>query len=547
MKKCLIFCMVFLITVLVSCGNPPKTSVPTPVLVHNASKAGELTRDEVWSGEILVTGKVSVPNNVTLTIEPGTKIKFQHYRGYKEPEKKLGLYIKKNGTLKAEGTPTEQIWFTSDATDPINGDWNMLRFIDCGSDSVIKYAVIEFAQQGINMWNSSPTISHCIVRWNNWEGIYLESYCQPLIEYNMIYENGYNGIAMEQFNNAVIQYNTIWRSGTHGIHVDISYAEIRSNVVKENANGLSVDDGGTITAIDNTIANNHGAGIVCGEGVNTVTSSGNKFEGNKTDILCGPQDRLLENTTGLGAGEIVYDYSDLRPYELGYIPGDQAKDRYMYVYPDDETRKIVEKIGNGLGLTWSLTWDGQSIWTATLWGDVYKLNPDTGQIEKHWIFPGPQAWGMTFDGQNLWINDFAEKKVYQMDQDGNVISSFEIPDEVGGAKGLEWDGTYLYLMGWTSPIIYKLDKSGKLIETIKIKGGWAGGGLAWDGNYFWAPGGKGICKIDKNGVIVGGIYSASEGTWDLAWDGHYLWAAQRTNENWPDAKIFKLEILDASG
>jgi len=144
----------------------------------------------------------------------------------------------------------------------------------------------------------------------------------------------------------------------------------------------------------------------------------------------------------------------------------------MYIYPDeDETRRVINKIGEGLGLTWSVTWDGEYIWSAALWGDVYKLDPETGEIKVHWIFPGPQAWGMTYDGENLWINDFAEKKVYEMDTSGNVLSSFEIPDTEGGAKGITWDGEYLYLMGWTSPTIYKLDKSGNLIDLIEIEEG----------------------------------------------------------------------------
>lgn len=43
-------------------------------------------------------------------------------------------------------------------------------------------------------------------------------------------------------------------------------------------------------------------------------------------------------------------------YALGYIPGDQSLDQYLYVYPDDETREIIAKIGQGLGLTWSVVW-----------------------------------------------------------------------------------------------------------------------------------------------------------------------------------------------
>jgi parallel beta-helix repeat protein len=518
------------------------------VRIHNASKSGTLTRDEIWGGEIYVMDHVFVPEGVTLTMEPGTVVKLKHYRGYKEPWKKLSIVI--GGTLEAVGTPEEQICFTSDAPDPINGDWCMLRFENTENDSIIMYAVIEFAQQGINMWNSSPTISHTIVRWNNWEGIYLESYCKPLLEYNQIYENGYNGVAMEQFNEATLRYNTIMRSGTSGIHVDASTARIEYNIVQENrANGLSVDDHGTIIALNNTIEDNLGAGIGLGEGLNRVTAQGNKFRNNSHDIDSPPPSIIVENIPGDGVGEIVYDYSDPRPYELGYIPGDPEKDRYMYIYPnDDETRRVVKKIGEGLGLTWSVTWDGEYIWTAALWGDVYKLDAETGEIKTHWKFPGPQAWGMTYDSNHLWINDFAEKTVYEMDSSGNVISYFAIPDQTGGAKGITWDGEYLFLMGWTSPTIYKVDKAGNLLETIQVRRGHAGGGLTWDGKYFWAPGGKGICKIDRSGQIVGEVYAASEGTWDLAWDGNgdYLWATQRTNENWQDPKIYKIEIIDDS-
>ncbi|GEM_PF-4903871 len=51
------------------------------------TKAGTLEQDETWSGEILVTGGITVPQGVTLTIGPGTSVVFKHYRGYKEPEK----------------------------------------------------------------------------------------------------------------------------------------------------------------------------------------------------------------------------------------------------------------------------------------------------------------------------------------------------------------------------------------------------------------------------------------------------------------------------
>jgi hypothetical protein len=254
-----------------------------PLTRSNCEIGGTLSRDEIWSGEILVTSTVEVPAGVTLTIEPGTTVKFRHYRGYKEPDKRCGLIV--SGKLRAVGTADEQIVFTSDASDPINGDWQMIRLMNAQDDSAIQYAVVEFAQQGINMWNSSPTISHTVVRWNNWEGIYMESYCKALVEYCLIYENGYNGIAMEQFNDAMVRYNTIMRSGTHGIHVDASKAAVERNILKGNgASGLSVDDNGELIASYNTIEDNKDAGIAIGEGLNKVIATGNLFINNGGEI-----------------------------------------------------------------------------------------------------------------------------------------------------------------------------------------------------------------------------------------------------------------------
>ena len=513
------------------------------VHVVNGTRGGVITSDEVWSGEILITEHLMLQEGVKLTIEPGTVIKFKHYRGYKESGKRLSFIIR--GTLEAVGTPEERIWFTSDAVDPQNGDWAMLRIINSGCDDIIKYAVVEFALQGINVWNSDPTISHSIIRWNNWEGLYLESYCKAVIEYNQIYENGYNGIAMEQYNDAVLRYNTVGRSGTNGIHIDASTATLRGNIIESNnAFGLSVDDHGTIMAVDTTLRHHELAGLTSLQGVNTIVAVNTYFENNTQNIATNPGTTSYY-TTGTGAGTINYDYADLKPYDLGYIPGDKSFDQYNYIYPAvDETRQVISMIGDTLGLTWSAAWDGSHIWTATLGGEVYRLDPVTGYIDKQWTFPGPQAWGMTYDGSHLWVNDFAEKKVYEMDTNGNTVSSFTIPDTTGGAKGITWDGQYLYIMGWTTPTIYKVDKLGTLLETINIQGGHAGGGLTWDGTHFWAPGGRGIAKIARNGTIVGGIYSASEGTWDMTWDGTYLWVTQRTNENWFDDKIYQIQILD---
>jgi hypothetical protein len=502
--------------------------------------SGSIAKDTTWQGSVFIDGPTTVNVGVTVTILPGTKVQFKHYRGYREPEKRLSLLV--YGALVAEGTPQHLIYFTSDAPDPQNGDWSMVRLFSSSLQSLFRYVVFECGKQGLNVWNEDPLISHCTFRWNNWEGIYFESYCTGSLDTCLMVQNGYNGLAAEQFNTLTLRYCEVDSNGTSGIHSDASALTVQdSRILKNGAHGLSVDDNGSMTALGDLIANNGGWGIGVGQGSNTVTTGSLSISGNKSGAV-------------QGSYSVVYYPFDPPPsislgfapdssYALGYTPSDPLLDRYEYVYPDDETRQVLAKIGKGLGLTWSVAWDGANIWTATLSGKIYQLNPVTGTVVKQFSAPGSQPWGMTFDGRSLWLVDFAEKRISKIDTaDGTELKTFSTPDPLGGCKGVAWDGRYLNIMGWTSSVIYRVDTNGTVAGTISLQQG-GRGGIAWDGRNFWVPGGK-ILKYDTLGTAVGWIYPCSEGTWDMAWDGTYLWMSQRTNENWSDAKLYQVEILD---
>jgi hypothetical protein len=307
-----------------------------------------------------------------------------------------------------------------------------------------------------------------------------------------------------------------------------------------------VDGNATLQAYGNAISGNTHCGIGFGEGNNTVRVANLDFSGgNGGANICGPYSS--EASLHYPPGAIDIGYVPEQSYALGYIPSDPALDRYLYVYPDDETRRIVNKIGTGLGLTWSVAWHDGHVWAATLWGTIYKLDPQSGAVVASFTLAGAsQPWGMTFDDQGyMWVVDFAERKLFQVDAvSGAVVNTFSTPNpDAGGCKGVAWDGQYLNIMGWVTSEIYRVDRTGKLIETVPLDSG-GRGGLAWDGSHFWVPHGGRIIKYDRQGREVGWIYAASEGTWDLGWDGEFMWATQRTNENWMDAKIYQLQILD---
>lgn len=550
-----------------------------PTKVSNTTREGTLFKDEIWSGEILVTDTVTVPKGITLTIEPGTVVKFKHCRDYKGFCHRIGLIIQ-GGVPKAIGTPEQQIWFTSDAKDPINGDWETIWISDSKNENIIKYAVIEYSLLGINFWTSSGTVSNSIIRWINSECIYMER-SNPIIEYNTIYNCGYNGIAMEQFNyDVLIRYNKITDNYYNtGIHGEATKATIENNIIRNNKFGITFDDYSEALIKNNLIENHSGhglhfyvsskgnlisnkirnntVGIVCSQDQSQLIAHNNDISENQINFQIDTnscQTDLKNNQEKLTIQEPIFDYQDLKKTDLGYCPGDPEQDKYLYIYPsEDKTRRVIKKIVGGIPISfgWSLGWDGKYLWKFKHagGGDLMKIDPETGEIVA--IFPNPgiaQDHGIAFDGESLWINDFSVLKVFEVSPEtGKILSSFKIPEMGSGASGIAWDGMYLYLVSWLNQNkLYKVDRKGDLIGILELKGP-TGQTITFDGQYFWiAPCGPWICKYDKQGNLRGRIYAVAEGTWAMAHDGKYLWTLQRTNENWTDPKVYQIEILNDS-
>jgi hypothetical protein len=96
-----------------------------------ATTSGVISQDETWSGNILLTGDVTVATNVTLTIMPGTRVECAP----RFDDRVGGINISlieltiDGGSLMAAGTEAEPIIFTSAATTSYRGDWFGIRAI----------------------------------------------------------------------------------------------------------------------------------------------------------------------------------------------------------------------------------------------------------------------------------------------------------------------------------------------------------------------------------------------------------------------------------
>jgi len=120
-----------------------------------------LSSDETWRGEVRIRGSVVVPRGVTLTIEPGTVVRFEKIDVDGDGIGDSELYVE--GNLVAEGAPGRPIVFTSASSTPSARDWKYL-FVNLSRRTVLTRCVSEYAFSGIQIHFSRATVTNCLFR-----------------------------------------------------------------------------------------------------------------------------------------------------------------------------------------------------------------------------------------------------------------------------------------------------------------------------------------------------------------------------------------------
>ncbi|MCP4045671.1 MAG: hypothetical protein GY732_06735, partial [Gammaproteobacteria bacterium] len=200
---------------------------------------GTLENDETWTGEITLTGDVTVPEGINLTLSPGAVIKFLAFsddQGAGNNTSRSELVI--NGTLSAQGTQAAPITFTSSSATPDKGDWYGIRVIN-GTDNntlTLSYCTIEYASSGLDIRTAADMtvrINNSSIRQTSGVGLYLY---------------GDSGATVT----TDISDNQITHNTSHGIYTHIT--------------GTSTLLAGTIN--NNTLSDNEGYGFY----TNTLTN-----------------------------------------------------------------------------------------------------------------------------------------------------------------------------------------------------------------------------------------------------------------------------------
>ncbi|MEH0019208.1 MAG: right-handed parallel beta-helix repeat-containing protein [Desulfobacter sp.] len=224
--------------------------------------AGSITEDAVWPktfiydviGAVTIQGTDGDDGVTTLTIEPGTQLKFGS-----SGRLDIGGNSGDPGALKAKATAGEKISFTSNSDTPAPGSWYGINFLDTTDDAttIMESCDVFYAswnQGSIYIYESNPTIKNTIIRYSKNSGIYIYS-GSPKIESCNISNSRQKGIYVNSSGAPEIINNTF----SENTDYDLYYNGSTTGSVTGNTfnHGLYTASGRLDTLAGNTFNHNN--------------------------------------------------------------------------------------------------------------------------------------------------------------------------------------------------------------------------------------------------------------------------------------------------
>jgi hypothetical protein len=200
-----------------------------------ANWSGDLVGNTVWppAGETIadvqrITNDVRIPVGSTLTIQPGTIVKFDCCFF-------AGLLVE--GTLSADGTAAQPIVFTSDRDDtaggdtngdggnttPFNGAWERIEFAATSTGSVMDNVSVRYGgDEGLGsvfVNGGQLTLTNSTLRNSVSSGLRIVA-ANPTVTTNVFSDNTGPAVSMDLASNPAISGVTVTNNGTNGLLLD---------------------------------------------------------------------------------------------------------------------------------------------------------------------------------------------------------------------------------------------------------------------------------------------------------------------------------------
>lgn len=200
------------------------TGIPAgaPEILH-------IETDTAWSGDVRVAGVVHVRKSATLTILPGTRVRFAN-RTFTQAgdahEGFVGPGIRVEGRIVAAGTEEHPVLFTSEGT-AVPGSWDKILFT-FSEGSRFERCVFEGARYAFHSHFSGIEVRNCVFR-DNEEGVRLGT-SRVRIEDSVFTRNLVRGINFRECRNT-IRRNLVYGNGD-GIFL---HSKTEGSTLRENA------------------------------------------------------------------------------------------------------------------------------------------------------------------------------------------------------------------------------------------------------------------------------------------------------------------------
>ena len=214
--------------------------------------SGSLTDDETWSGTVTLTGDITVPDGVTLTIEPGTQVRamaLNDDQGGGTDTSRIELIV--NGVLSAAGTEGSPIVFTSNSGNPAGGDWTGIRLVpgSNGADLSMSHCTVRYCETGVDYQSSGYSadigLDHCTFEYASQDGVYVYATSGAKLTLTVsdstIQETGRYGVYTYAYNttaeiDAQVTGNTIQDTASYGLYILASSTSTSQNDVQVTGN-----------------------------------------------------------------------------------------------------------------------------------------------------------------------------------------------------------------------------------------------------------------------------------------------------------------------
>jgi hypothetical protein len=227
---------------------------------------GVIKRDTVWEKEVIIQGDVEIAEGATLTVMPGTVVKFAKI----EENGPANLYTDKdkyftraelvvNGRILAQGTKDKMIVFTSAEKSPHLADWGAINMLD-SENNILEYCEISYGHTPVHGHGAQFTLVNCYLHDNGVAvGFKNVDQCKlrsATILYNQITRNG-GGVLCSKDSIAVVSHNQIDHNEFFGIFGKMgSHLNIRYNNAVHNGKGVIVYAMQGLRLSENNISDN---------------------------------------------------------------------------------------------------------------------------------------------------------------------------------------------------------------------------------------------------------------------------------------------------